>query len=249
MEVITLGTGCALPHPERSAPSHAVKIDETLILLDCGSGTLQRLVQAGEDPFKVSWILLSHLHPDHNTDLVAFLFARRCPDIPKCEDLIIVGPKGFLKFFSYLQKAYGEWIASEKYNLGITEVETKDWIFKNIHFYSQYVPHIPNSLCYKIEANGKSIIYSGDTDYCEEIITLAHKAELALLECSFPNEKKVRGHLTPELAAKIASKAKVKRLCLVHRYPICDRIDIKKQCQEIYKHEIIVPTDLTRIKL
>ena len=58
------------------------------------------------------------------------------------------------------------------------------------------------------DSNGKSIVYSGDTDYCPELIELADNCDLLILECSFPDDMKVEGHLTPSEAGKIAAETK-----------------------------------------
>ncbi len=91
------------------------------------------------------------------------------------------------------------------------------------------------------------IAFSGDTDVCSGIVTAARNADVAVLECSFPNERKVRGHLTPAEAGEIAAAARVKKLVLTHFYPECEEADILGQCRETYSGEIILAEDLLRV--
>ena len=46
------------------------------LLLDAGPGTMRRLLEAGTTLSNLSFIFLSHFHPDHSGELVPFLFAR-----------------------------------------------------------------------------------------------------------------------------------------------------------------------------
>ena len=110
--------------------------------------------------------------------------------------------------------------------------------------------HISESVGYRIEFNnGKSLAVSGDTDYCKNIIDLAFQVDLLVLECSFPDEKKVEGHLTPSLAARIGLESNCKKLLLTHFYPACDQIDILEQCRQIYKGEVTLGEDLMKMKI
>jgi ribonuclease BN (tRNA processing enzyme) len=108
--------------------------------------------------------------------------------------------------------------------------------------------HISESVGYRIEfKDGKSMTASGDTDYCQNIVDLGFEADLLVLECSFPEGKKVDGHLTPSLAGRIALESRCKRLLLTHLYPVCDQFDIVNECRQVYKGEILLGEDLMRI--
>jgi ribonuclease BN (tRNA processing enzyme) len=116
--------------------------------------------------------------------------------------------------------------------------------------FSKPMAHISESVGYRIEfKDGRSIALSGDTDYCKSIIDLAFGVDLLVLECSFPDEKKVEGHLTPSLAGRIGLESHCKRLLLTHFYPICDQFDILKQCGQVYKGEIILAEDLMKMEI
>lgn len=107
--------------------------------------------------------------------------------------------------------------------------------------------HTDASISYRIEYDNKSIVYSGDTDYSNEIIKISKNADVLILECSLPDGKKAKGHLTPSLCGKIAAKANVKRLVLTHFYPEADKVDAKKQCISEYNGKIILAKDFMEI--
>lgn len=109
--------------------------------------------------------------------------------------------------------------------------------------------HTNSSISYRIEYNNKSIVYSGDSDYSQNIIKLSKNADLLILECSLPDNQKKEGHLTPSLCGKIATKVRAKKLVLTHFYPECDKVDIKKQCSKEFNRSIIVAKDFMAIKV
>lgn len=47
VKLTLLGTGSPLPEPRRRGPSQIIETGDDLILVDCGSGALHRLVEAG----------------------------------------------------------------------------------------------------------------------------------------------------------------------------------------------------------
>ena len=86
------------------------------------------------------------------------------------------------------------------------------------------VNHIASSLAYRLEYAGRSMVYSGDTDWSDSLIDLARGTDLLILEAS--NPFKVAGHLTPEEAGRLAGQAGVPRLVLTHIYPPGDAVDL-----------------------
>jgi len=103
---------------------------------------------------------------------------------------------------------------------------------------------------YRIENySGNSLVYSGDTDYNENIITLAHDADVLILECSFQGKRKVPGHLVPTEAAEIAAESNCKKLVLTHFYPPYDEIEkeIVNEIPKIYNGELIIAHDFLKI--
>jgi ribonuclease BN (tRNA processing enzyme) len=93
------------------------------------------------------------------------------------------------------------------------------------------------------------MVYSGDTEPCDEVVRLARGANLLILEASFPDSQEIKGHLTPSQAGRIASLAGVERLILTHFYPECLATDIAAQCRKTYGGLLTLATDFLRIRL
>ncbi len=112
------------------------------------------------------------------------------------------------------------------------------------------VAHNPESLAYKITGtDGKTVVYSGDTDFSDNLIELARGADLLICEAAFPAEYKVPGHLTPPEAGLIATRAGVHSLVLTHLYPECDQVDMIAQCRQNWSGPLALAEDLMRIDL
>jgi ribonuclease BN (tRNA processing enzyme) len=226
-------------------------------LIDSGPGALRKMLEVGITYQDIDVLLYTHIHPDHVSDLVHVLFACKYADLPREKELLCLGGPGFKSYFEKLKNLYGSWIEPQSYRLTVKEVSQEPLeesslplFYRDLRILSKPMAHISESFGYRIKFNdGKSMAISGDTDYCQNIIDLASEVDLLVLECSFPDEKKVEGHLTPSLAGRIASESRCKKLLLTHLYPVCDQFDIVGQCKKIYQGHIILGEDLMRIQI
>ena len=249
MEIIILGSGTTVPHPQRASPSIAIFIEDQFLLMDIGPGTVRQLASAGLKHQDIDYICISHFHPDHTADLIHFIFATRHPPIlKKRKPFTIIGPKGFNQFLTLLKRPYGNWLDLPAGLMKIEELKTGEKgkkEFDNFNIVSAPLNHSPDSIGIRIEDNsGRVLVYSGDTAYCEEIVDLATGADLLILESSFPDGQEIAGHLTPSQAGDIATRSEVKRLLLTHFYPECLRSDRETQCRKTYQGELFLATDL-----
>ena len=250
VRVILLGTGTGVPSLRRGSPCLAVVADEATIIVDTGPGSLRKMLEVGITYHGVDLLLYTHLHPDHTADLVPLLFACKYAGEPRVKDLWCVGGPGFRSHFDHIAKIYGPWITSRFFRLTVEEMTEKPLLFRGITLLSQPVAHMTGSIAYRFDfGKGGSLAVSGDTDYCPSLLDLASEVDLLVLECSFPEGKKVEGHLTPTLAGKIAKETHCKRLCLTHLYPNCDPPDVLARCREVFHGEIILGEDLMEIVL
>ncbi len=231
-----------------------IQIDTALLLFDSGAGTMRRLLEVGIKIDKISYIFYSHLHPDHTGELVPFLFATKYPEsYRRRKPFTIVAAKGFGDFYEKLKLAYGQWIELEPGLMNIAELDNENRDQLNCGLFdvdSLPMNHTEESLAYRItSAAGNSVVYSGDTDTCENLVTLAEQADVLICESALPDEMKAPGHLTPSLAGRIATEAGVKKLVLTHFYPECDTVDVSAQCRKTYDGPLVLAEDLLEIQL
>jgi ribonuclease BN (tRNA processing enzyme) len=252
MKITIIGSGTCVPSLKRSSSSVLIQTEKSKILFDCGAGTMRRLLEAGVTISELTHIFFSHLHPDHTGEFVSFLFSTKYPpDLNRRKPFTVIASYGFGEFYEELKKVYGEWIKLPDI-MNIVELDnTRQDRFVSEDFTVESLPmnHTPQSLGYRVMSQGKSVVYSGDTDYCENLITLSQGADLLISESALPDELKVPGHLTPSLAGEIAQKAGAKRLVLTHFYPQCESVDMKGQCRKTYNGEVFLAHDLMSLTL
>jgi ribonuclease BN (tRNA processing enzyme) len=252
--VTILGSGTCVPSLKRSSCSVLMQIGTSRLLFDSGPGTMRRLLEADTTIFDLTCIFYSHFHPDHTAELVPLLFATKYPDSTRRQKpLTIAAGPGFTDFLSGLKAVYGTWI---DLNPGLLEILEFDNIsgdsrrFKDFTIKSTPVEHNEESVAYRItSAGGHSIVYSGDTDYSENLIDLAKNADLLVCESAMPDSMQAKGHLTPSLAGEIAARSGARKLVLTHFYPECDQVDIEQECRKTYSGPLIIAEDLLRINI
>jgi ribonuclease BN (tRNA processing enzyme) len=250
MELIILGSGTGVPSLKRGSPGALITTGEQSILLDSGSGTLGKMLRAGVTYKEVDAVLYSHIHPDHCADLVPLIFACKYHEDPRTQDLRIFGGQGFRDYFEGLRHVYGSRIEPEAFRIHIQEVLADDVTIGELQITTLPLDHTPESVGYRITSpQGRTVVYSGDTDYCPNIVELARGADLLILECSFPEGQKVKGHLTPSLAGRIARETGCIRLVLTHLYPPCDQADIRGECQDAFPGEVLLAEDMMRVAI
>lgn len=253
MELIFLGSGTGIPSLQKSAPGLVIKVQNEPLLFDSGSGTLTRLLNAGINYLSLNHVFYTHKHSDHTADLIPLIQAlRTTPDYERTEHFNLYGPDSFKKFVKLLGQAFGSWLLSPEFPLLIHELKSDVLDFPFGQIRTEPMNHSKAAIGYRVEAeNEGSIVYSGDTDYCHEIIELAQRADILILECSFPDDHKVEGHLTPTEAAHIACEAGCHHLILTHLYPPFEKIEneIKIQCRKIYDGRVTIAHDFLNIKL
>lgn len=248
MKLIILGSGTGIPLADRASPSIALIRDNNAVLFDMGPGSLRQLAKAGIEHKSIEHIFFTHFHPDHTAGIIHLLFATRIPSVlSRRRPFKITAPMGFISFLDKLKNAYEHWLDLPQGILEIEEldtIETEQRSYSDFDIFSIHVEHTPQSLAYRIETkNGKSIVYSGDTGYCEAIIELASGADILILECSTPEGEDLEGHLAPSQAGQIAELSKAKKLVLTHFYPEVLSTDIEKNCRKAYKGELMLAQD------
>ena len=249
IKVTILGSGTCVPSLRRSSCAVLMEIGDVKLLFDAGVGTIRRLLEIGVSIFDISYLFLSHFHPDHSSELVPFLFATKYPDSHlRKKHLTLVAGKGFIAFYQALKQAYGTWIDLDSSVVSMVEMSNQNPDHLDCGDFlvdTRPARHNSESISFRIAApSGYTVVYSGDTDYTDNLVLLAADADILICECSHPDGRKIQGHLSPSLAGRIASDARVQKLVLTHFYPECDGVDIENECRKTYSNRIVIAEDL-----
>jgi ribonuclease Z len=213
LKVTLLGTGTGVPQPGRSQAAILVEDDRPL-LFDCGAGTLLRLDQLGASLEAVDTVILTHMHLDHVSDLLALANARYLSDLPPLQ---VFGPQGTDAYFQAAKSLYTN---LAEMDAAVQELAPMDAIsLDGFDIFAEEARHSVTALAYRLETEDKVLVYSGDTEPCPRVAALADGADLLVHECSFPEPFDVTNHSTPKKLGRMIRNQGVKRIVLTHLYP------------------------------
>jgi ribonuclease Z len=203
MRVYVLGSGGPFVTPHQAAPSIMVEVgDGRIFVFDFGGGSFARLNTLLIPPNRVDKVFISHLHVDHWAGLphlyaMGMIFGREAP-------LSLYGPSGLTPDLG--MKQWGEhfmgtmkWdIASRtgkssgSFSSGLDVNEfsyaTPDWVFEENGVRVKAFPAvhcIDGAVSFRLEWNGLSFVYSGDTKPNQFFVDHGQNADLLIHE-SFP---------------------------------------------------------------
>lgn len=196
------------------------------ILMDFGSGALCNL-QRAIDPSTIDLILISHLHADHFLDLAGLEVYLAYHPLVSCSTLPVYAPSGME---DRLSAATGnpDPIPPGASRAAFSFVDLSDGLTFSAGaatITAFAVEHPVLAFGFRIEAGGRVLAYSGDTDACEGLTTLATGADLLLAEAGYieGRDDHFTGiHLTGKRAGEAAAAAGAQSLVLTHIPPWTD---------------------------
>ncbi|AHY46245.1 Metal-dependent hydrolases of the beta-lactamase superfamily III [Rubrobacter radiotolerans] len=255
MRVTVVGSGTASLRLRRRHSCVVVETGAEVLVFDLGFRAVRGLRRAGVHPVEVDRVFLTHFHGDHTADLIPFLlhrrFGRRSGDkTPVRGSLTVTGPEPFPGFWrSSVRSLNGE--APEVLALPSAAEKGAEVPLKLPGASLSWAPakHRPESIAYRLESGGRTLVITGDTEYAESVVALSRGAHAALVDCSFPDERPVPGHLTPHGVARLASEAGVERVVLTHIGPQAERLDLAREVARGYSGEVLVAEDGLRFEV
>jgi ribonuclease BN (tRNA processing enzyme) len=218
VQLTVLGSGDAFGADGRLHSAYFVESPEATFVVDCGSTVLHGLKRRGLDPARIDFVLLSHLHGDHFGG-VPFLFMDFLFQSRRTRPITIYGPPGTERrvcelFAALYQRQAGDPLP---YHVSFVELQPGTTVVQGVSIETFAVPHVAELTCYgfRIGVGGKSIVYSGDTGWTEELAARARGVDLFICECS-TFETRLPIHISyPEIAERAATLG-CRRLLLSH---------------------------------
>jgi len=241
-----LGSGGPALNPERASAGYLLWVgSQAKMLVDSGGGTYLRLGQSRAKLSDLALVAISHLHPDHTSDLPAMMWASNRMRIAP---LPIVGPSGnaavpdFQTFlnrlfddkagaFQVLGQVLGQSPAqpeAARPRLVVTVADvTKAEPAKVFEQYGLTVtalgiPHanIP-ALAYRVQTRDVSVVFSTDqTGTNPKFIDFARGANVLIMHMAIPAGAPPSPlHASPAVVGRVAQDAGAKHLLLSHIGP------------------------------
>jgi ribonuclease BN (tRNA processing enzyme) len=194
----------------------------------------------------ITHLAISHFHPDHVGDIPLLLMAWRYGQLPaRAEPVTILGPVGTLALLRGYAAALGDWILDPGFPLRVVELASGDQVTLRdaTRIDVRKVPHTSESVAYSVTADGRRLVYTGDTAFDEELGRWAAGSDVLLAECSLPTSMALPNHLTPEECGELAEIASPERLVLTHFYPPVERVDIPALVARRYAGNVTLAAD------
>ena len=219
MQLRFVGCGDALGSGGRFNTCFHITGARVNFLIDCGASSLPALKRLGIARDEIDLILITHFHGDHFAGLPFLLldaqFARRA------RPLVIAGPQGIEAKLANLMEALFEHSSKTKqrFDLSVVALEPEQSrTFGEVKVTPYPVVHGESGgpfLAYRIEAEGRVITYSADTEWTDTLIPAASGADLFIAEAYY-YDKIVKNHLSLKTLEAHLPEIDARRLILTH---------------------------------
>jgi ribonuclease BN (tRNA processing enzyme) len=219
MQLQFVGCGDAFGSGGRQNTCFHLSGETVNILIDCGATSLPALKRLGIMRNDIELILITHFHGDHFAGLPFFLldaqFSRRS------RPLVIAGPEGIETRLGQVMEALFEHSSKtrQKFELSVVALQPEATrSFGAVRVTPYPVVHGESGgpfLAYRIEAEGRTIAYTADTEWTDTLIPLARDADLFIAE-AYTYDKAVKNHLSLAVLEAHLPDIRPKRLILTH---------------------------------
>jgi ribonuclease Z len=283
MRIRLLGTGTPTPSLKRMSASYLVEVGERKALFDFGPGAYHRMLELGIRPTQITDVFFSHLHYDHCLDYIRLLMthwdqgAGRVPELnvygpahtARMTELVIgddgiFGPdlaaRTQLRMSQDVFVARGGTLPRRKPAPVVREIGSGDEIdcgaFRVSARAVLHAQPILECFGFRLEAEGRSFVYSGDAGPCKAMQELADHCDVLVHMCHFISgtalspamDKHNMGHL--ELA-RLGAGARVRNLVVSH---VTEQMDVPgvreriiREMSAIYPGNLFFGEDLMEI--
>ena len=219
MQLRFVGCGDALGSGGRFNTCFHVTGASVNFLIDCGASSLPALKRLGIARDDIDLILITHFHGDHFGGLPFLLldaqFTRRA------RPLVIAGPQGIETKLTNLMEALFEHSSKtqQRFDLSVVALEPEQSrTFGEVKVTPYPVVHGESGgpfLAYRIEADGRVITYSADTEWTDALVPAARGVDLFIAEAYY-YDKIVKNHLSLKTLEAHLPGINAKRLVLTH---------------------------------
>lgn len=229
LEVWLAGTGTPAVLTDRSGPSTVLRAGEEVMVVDCGNGTAYQLAKLGIGLGDVTHFFITHHHLDHNADLGFMLMSPWITRGPRRAPYVI-GPPGTVEYVNRILAAHDYDIRAriphdfdpKALAPSVIEIENSEVIYgagwRSTAFRVDHTP-VDQAFGYRFDVRSQSVVISGDTKPCENLIDCGEGANVLIHEVLFPGFGIPEYHTLSTDVGEVARKANAKHLVLTHLIP------------------------------
>ena len=218
--VTLMGTGDAFASFGRSQSGYLIDSPAGRVLLEAGPGLMPALKSGGISTDSFDLLLISHLHGDHFAGL-PFLILDFMWETRRKKMLTIAGPPRLEERTWALARTMFPHFELDKIKHKLKFVVLEPGRSARLGKFKVRAIRSPHtkpdiSLSLRIDGGGKSIVFSGDSGWNDELVEFSDGADLFLCECTYFESAHLKFHLNYPLLAANRDKFKVRRMVLTH---------------------------------
>jgi ribonuclease BN (tRNA processing enzyme) len=219
MQLRFVGCGDAFGSGGRFNTCFHVTGENVNFLIDCGASSLLALQRQDIARDDIDLVLITHFHGDHFAGLPFLLLDAQFTH--RTRPLVIAGPEGIATRLTQAMEVMFEHSSKTKQRFDLSVVALKPGAtcaFGAVKVTPFPVVHGESGgpfLAYRIEAEGRVIAYSADTEWTETLIATARDADLFIAEAYY-YDRIVKNHLSLKTLEAHLPEIKPKRLILTH---------------------------------
>ncbi|KXS31606.1 MAG: tRNA 3 endonuclease [Candidatus Gallionella acididurans] len=243
MQLRFIGSGDAFGSGGRLNTCFHVTGNTVNFLIDCGASSLIGLKAREVALNDIQAIFVTHFHADHFGGIPFFVIDAQLLS-KRTEPLAIVGPPGLMTWYERVMEIAfpGSSHTKQRFALSLIELQASQQRTVAGVVVRSFQAHHGNPggpfFAYRLEAEGRSIAYTGDTEWTDELIPAAANVDLFVAEAYF-FDKKVKFHLDLATLAEKLPLIRPKRLVLTHMSDdMLDRLPIP-QYETAYDGKIV----------
>ncbi|MBR1821413.1 MAG: MBL fold metallo-hydrolase [Clostridia bacterium] len=218
-----LGNNGPYPAPGGACSGYLLSSDSgnTRLLIDCGTGVLNRLLAEGALD-TLDAVLLSHLHYDHMSDMLPMQYALQFNPRPK--PLPVYAPEAPEAVRALLEAPCFDLWPAEDLTIGEMRVA----------FTPARHPVPTNAIA--VECDGERFVFTGDSNQDALVELFCEGASLLLADCglSAADHSFTAPHYSARLCGELAKSAHAKRLLLTHLNPKYAPQALLEEAREAY---------------
>lgn len=212
-EVTVLGSSGMYATRERACAGYLLTIEGRHVWLDAGAGTWRNLLEHIDYP-DIDAVVLTHVHPDHTTDVFQAFHARNYGGETPLPEIPLWGPKSTLDAIRAFDPSF-----EQSFDMQVAAAGGA-FDYAGASFSFTKMAHPVDTLGVRVEAAGAVLAYSADSGLDADFEGLAGGADLFICEATFQDsDESWTGHMSAAEAATIAGRVDATRLLLTHLPP------------------------------
>ena len=228
MKLTVLGINGPFPAPGGACSGYLLSSDsgKTNVLIDCGAGVLARMLRF-VDIRNISAIVLSHLHYDHMSDMLPMHYLLQFNRLER--NIPVIAP---------------EEPASVRMLLEDDQLDLyppRNIVIGEMRFSFNPGVHPVPSVSVKAECDGKTFVYTGDTNMHPGLELFCDGADMLLADAGLSGSQwnENAPHLSARHCGMIAGNARAGSLILTHIRPGNDANLLLEEAQAEYPAAIL----------